>query len=70
MARQFIDEPIDPDTHCPYPKHRGVRWDIVAQRDRAYAEFLIGPDGPKTLGVAAAEAIEEALEALDDEDES
>lgn len=66
MKRQLVDE-IDPDVHCPYPKHRGVRWDLVVQRDRDYAEFLIGPDGPKTLTDGAAQAIEDALEEQDDD---
>lgn len=65
---QPVDE-IDPDTHCPYPKHRGVRWDLVVQRDRPYAEWLIGPDGPDTLTNGAAEAIEDWLEEGPDDDE-
>ena len=62
MKRDFTEDEIDPTVHCPYPKHRGVRWDMVVERDRAYAEFLVGPDGPSRMDTDVAAAIESALE--------
>ena len=53
---------IDPATHCPFPKHRGVRWDIVAADDRAYAIWLLsgtGPEMPEEMYNAIIDALEE-----------
>ena len=59
---EWTEDELNPDVHCPYPKHRGVRWDMVVQRDREYAEWLVGGEGPDSLGEGAMDAIMDALE--------
>lgn len=58
---------IDESTHCPFKKHRGRKWSVVAREDTDYLYWLIGPDGPKTMTQTAAAAIEEALEDLEED---
>ena len=64
MKRRKLDI-VNPDTHCPYPKHRGWPWEDVVERDPSYAGFLMSVDGPADLTPKAAELLEELLEELD-----
>ena len=56
-----MSDEINPTTHCPYPKHRGMRWDLVVVEDREYAEWLVGGEGPE-MDEGMYDAIMEALE--------
>jgi hypothetical protein len=57
---------IDPGTHCPYPKHRGLRWDLVVQVDPGYAMWLIGGEGPDTLDDHARDVLTDLLKEAPD----
>lgn len=52
---------VDPMVGCPWSKHRGVPWEIVVQKDRAYVEWLISQEGPE-MGTELYDHLTELLE--------
>jgi len=59
----WTEDELNPNVHCPYPKHRGVRWDIVYEQDPDYMHWLVsdmGPDMDEGMHDAIMEVLEEA----------
>lgn len=52
---------LNPLTHCPFPKHRGERWEDVLEDDRRYLEWLVSHEGPD-LGEELYETLMDLLE--------